>query len=43
MPLSLPVKEAVYRIFREALGNVTPRYSWQIDPSKLKMTGQEGI
>jgi L-seryl-tRNA(Ser) seleniumtransferase len=25
----------------EALGNVTPRYSWQIDPSKLKITGQE--
>src|SRR5579863_553368 len=26
---------------REALGNVTPRYSWQIDPSKLKITGHE--
>ncbi len=26
---------------REALGNVTPRYSWQIDPSKLKITGKE--
>lgn len=25
----------------KALGNVTPRYSWQIDPSKLKITGQE--
>jgi seryl-tRNA(Sec) selenium transferase len=25
----------------EALGNVTPRYSWQIDPSKLKITGPE--
>ena len=25
----------------EALGNVTPRYSWQIDPSKLKITGAE--
>src|SRR5271168_2828170 len=25
----------------QALGNVTPRYSWQIDPSKLKMTGAE--
>jgi L-seryl-tRNA(Ser) seleniumtransferase len=24
-----------------ALGNVTPRYSWQIDPTKLKITGQE--
>jgi seryl-tRNA(Sec) selenium transferase len=24
-----------------ALGNVTPRYSWQIDPSKLKITGPE--
>ena len=23
----------------KALGNVTPRYSWQIDPSKLKITG----
>src|SRR5579871_1680916 len=26
---------------REALGNVTPRYSWQIDPSKMKITGHE--
>jgi uncharacterized pyridoxal phosphate-dependent enzyme len=25
----------------EALGNVTPRYSWQIDPSKLNISGQE--
>lgn len=25
----------------QALGNVTPRYSWQIDPTKLKITGQE--
>jgi L-seryl-tRNA(Ser) seleniumtransferase len=25
----------------EALGNVTPRYSWQIDPSKLNITGPE--
>lgn len=25
----------------EALGNVTPRYSWKIDPAKLKITGQE--
>jgi uncharacterized pyridoxal phosphate-dependent enzyme len=25
----------------QALGNVTPRYSWQIDSSKLKITGQE--
>src|SRR6202167_5569993 len=25
----------------QALGNVTPRYSWQIDPSKLKITGPE--
>ena len=25
----------------EALGNVTPRYSWEIDPSKLKITGHE--
>jgi L-seryl-tRNA(Ser) seleniumtransferase len=25
----------------QALGNVTPRYSWQIDPSKLRITGQE--
>jgi seryl-tRNA(Sec) selenium transferase len=24
-----------------ALGNVTPRYSWHIDPSKLKITGTE--
>jgi seryl-tRNA(Sec) selenium transferase len=24
-----------------ALGNVTPRYSWTIDPAKLKITGQE--
>src|SRR5215470_9754442 len=24
-----------------ALGNVTPRYNWQIDPAKLKITGQE--
>jgi L-seryl-tRNA(Ser) seleniumtransferase len=24
-----------------ALGNVTPRYSWQIDPTKLKITGAE--
>src|ERR1700678_3258356 len=24
-----------------ALGNVTPRYSWQIDPAKLNITGQE--
>jgi len=24
-----------------ALGNVTPRYSWQIDPSKLKITADE--
>jgi seryl-tRNA(Sec) selenium transferase len=24
-----------------ALGNVAPRYSWQIDPTKLKITGQE--
>src|ERR1700690_1648823 len=24
-----------------ALGNVTPRYSWQIDPSKLNITGRE--
>jgi seryl-tRNA(Sec) selenium transferase len=27
----------------EALGNVTPRYSWQIDPSKLRITGPEVI
>jgi L-seryl-tRNA(Ser) seleniumtransferase len=25
----------------QALGNVTPRYSWQIDPSKLHITGAE--
>jgi L-seryl-tRNA(Ser) seleniumtransferase len=25
----------------KALGNVTPRYSWQIDPAKLKITGKE--
>jgi seryl-tRNA(Sec) selenium transferase len=25
----------------QALGNVTPRYSWQIDPGKLKITGPE--
>jgi seryl-tRNA(Sec) selenium transferase len=25
----------------QALGNVTPRYSWQIDGSKLKITGPE--
>jgi L-seryl-tRNA(Ser) seleniumtransferase len=25
----------------QALGNVTPRYSWQIDPAKLKITGPE--
>jgi seryl-tRNA(Sec) selenium transferase len=25
----------------EALGNVTPRYSWHIDPAKLKITGPE--
>ena len=25
----------------QALGNVTPRYSWHIDPSKLKITGAE--
>src|SRR5580693_9522712 len=25
----------------QALGNVTPRYGWQIDPSKLKITGPE--
>lgn len=24
-----------------ALGNVTPRYSWRIDPAKLKITGEE--
>jgi seryl-tRNA(Sec) selenium transferase len=25
----------------QALGNVTPRYSWQIDPSKLNITGPD--
>jgi hypothetical protein len=25
----------------QALGNVTPRYSWQIDPSKLNIAGAE--
>ncbi len=25
----------------QALGNVTPRYSWHIDPAKLKITGPE--
>jgi seryl-tRNA(Sec) selenium transferase len=25
----------------QALGNVTPRYSWQIDPSKLNVTGPD--
>ena len=25
----------------EALGNVTPRYSWRIDPAKLRITGPE--
>jgi seryl-tRNA(Sec) selenium transferase len=25
----------------QALGNVTPRYSWQIDPSRLKITRRE--
>jgi len=25
----------------QALGNVTPRYSWQIDPAKLHITGPE--
>jgi seryl-tRNA(Sec) selenium transferase len=25
----------------QALGNVTPRYSWQIDPAKLKITGHD--
>jgi L-seryl-tRNA(Ser) seleniumtransferase len=25
----------------QALGNVTPRYSWHIDPSKLKINGPE--
>ena len=25
----------------QALGNVTPRYSWQIDPSKLHIAGKE--
>jgi L-seryl-tRNA(Ser) seleniumtransferase len=29
------------RFDAEALGNVTPHYSWQIDPAKLKITGQE--
>jgi seryl-tRNA(Sec) selenium transferase len=34
--------EALPRQFNpQALGNVTPRYSWQIDPSKLKITGPE--
>ena len=27
----------------QALGNVTPRYSWHIDPSKLNITGPEVI
>ena len=27
----------------QALGNVTPRYSWRIDPSKLNTTGPEVI
>ena len=32
------------RVFNpQALGNVTPRYSWQIDPSKLNITGPEVI
>jgi L-seryl-tRNA(Ser) seleniumtransferase len=26
---------------QQALGNVTPRYSWQIDPSRLKISGPE--
>jgi len=26
---------------REALGNVTPFYSWQIDPTKIRITGRE--
>jgi L-seryl-tRNA(Ser) seleniumtransferase len=25
----------------QALGNVTPRYSWQVDPTKLNITGPE--
>jgi len=25
----------------QALGNVTPRYSWQIDPTKLNITGPD--
>jgi seryl-tRNA(Sec) selenium transferase len=25
----------------QALGNVTPHYSWQIDPSKINLTGRE--
>src|SRR5262249_42282356 len=25
----------------QALGNVTPRYSWQIDPARLNITGPE--
>jgi seryl-tRNA(Sec) selenium transferase len=25
----------------QALGNVTPRYSWQIDPAKINITGHE--
>jgi seryl-tRNA(Sec) selenium transferase len=25
----------------EGLGNVTPRYSWRIDPTKVKITGRE--
>lgn len=25
----------------EALGNVSPHYTWQIDPSKVKITGEE--
>ncbi|MFZ2009662.1 MAG: L-seryl-tRNA selenium transferase, partial [Candidatus Sulfotelmatobacter sp.] len=25
----------------QALGNVTPRYSWRIDPSRLKISGKE--
>ena len=25
----------------QALGNVTPRYSWRIDPTKLNITGQQ--
>jgi len=27
----------------QALGNVTPHYSWQIDPSRLKITGLEVV